>query len=130
MANDPISIRTAASRVRYLGTARSGTRDSWHMRVTSVALLPLTIAFVWLMLSLVHKDYAAARTELGQPFPAILMLLFILTSIYHMKLGMQTIIDDYVHETHIKDWSLMANLFFCAGLGLACVYAVLKLSFT
>lgn len=130
MANDPRSIRTAASRVRYLGTARSGTRESWHMRVTSIALLPLTVAFVWLVLSLVHKDYAAARAELGQPLPAILMLLFIGTSIYHMKLGMQTIIDDYVHETHLKDWSLMANLFFCAGLGLACIYAVLKLSFT
>ena len=130
MANDPVAIRSAASRVRHLGTARSGTRDSWHMRVTSVALLPLSVAFVWLILSLVHKDYAAARAELGQPFPAILMLLFILASIYHMKLGMQTIIDDYVHESHVKDWSLMANLFFCAGVGLACVYAVLKLSFT
>jgi succinate dehydrogenase / fumarate reductase membrane anchor subunit len=130
MANKPASIRTAASRVRYLGTARSGTRDAWHMRVTSVALLPLTIAFVWLILSLVHKDYAAARAELGQPFPAILMLLFILTSVYHMKIGMQAIIDDYIHDSHLRDLSLMANLFFCAGLGLACVYAVLKLSFT
>ena len=130
MANDPAAIRSAASRVRYLGTARSGTRASWHMRVTSVALLPLSIGFVWLILSLVHKDYAAARTELGQPLPAILMLLFILTGVYHMKLGMQVIIDDYVHDSHIKDWSLMANLFFSVGLGLACVYAVLKLSFT
>ena len=130
MANDPASIRSAASRVRYLGTARSGTRGSWHMRVTSVALLPLSIGFVWLILSLVHKDYAAARTELGQPLPAILMLLFILTGVYHMKLGMQSIIDDYVHDSHLKDWSLMANLFFSVGVGLACVYAVLKLSFT
>ncbi len=130
MANDPLSIRTAASKVRYLGSAHSGARASWHMRVTSVALVPLSVAFVWLVLSLIHKDYAAARAELGRPFPAILMLLFILTSIYHMKLGMQSIIDDYVHDTHLKDWSLLANLFFSVCLGLACIYAVLKLSFS
>ena len=129
MGTDPASIRTATSRVRYLGTARSGTRDSWHMRVTSIALIPLSIAFVWLILSLVHKDYAAARAELSRPIPAILMVLFLLSSVYHMKLGMQSIIDDYIHETHLKDWSLMANLFFSISLGIACVYAILKLSF-
>jgi succinate dehydrogenase / fumarate reductase membrane anchor subunit len=130
MANDPASIRTAASRVRFLGAAKSGTKDAWHMRVTSIALVPLSIAFVWLVLSLVGKDYVTVRTELGQPFPAILMLMFLLSGIYHMKLGMQSIIDDYVHSAHLKDGALMANLFFSAAVGLACIYAVLKLSFT
>jgi succinate dehydrogenase / fumarate reductase membrane anchor subunit len=129
MAADPASIRTAARRVRYLGSARSGTRESWAMRVSSVALVPLAIAFVWLLLSLLHKDYAAARAEIGEPLPAILLTLFILTGVYHMKLGMQSIIDDYVHGAHMKDWLLMANLFFAVCVGLACIYAVLKISF-
>lgn len=123
------SLRTPLSRVRYLGSARSGTRHAWHMRVTAVALLPLTIAFVWIVLTLVGKDYATVRAALGAPLPAILMLLFLLTGIYHMMLGMQVIIEDYVHGEHARTWSLMANMFFAAAVGLACIYAVLRLNF-
>ena len=128
MAHDPSSIRTAASKVRFLGSAHSGTRETWHMKLTSVALVPLTIAFVFLLLSLAGKDYMSVRAELGRPFPAILLLLFIGASIVHMKIGMQSIIVDYVHETHLKEGALIANLFFTAAIGLACVFAVLKLS--
>jgi succinate dehydrogenase / fumarate reductase membrane anchor subunit len=123
------SIRTPAAKVRHLGSARSGTQHVWRMRVTSFALLPLSIAFIWIVLGLVGKDYAAVRAALGQPFAAIVMLLFVPTSIYHMMLGMQTIIEDYVHGEHVKTWALMANMFFCAVVGLASVYAILRLSF-
>lgn len=130
MANDPASSRGAASHVRFLGTAKSGTEECWHMRVTAVALVPLSIAFVVVVVSLLGKDYAAARTSLGQPLPALLMLLFVLAGIYHMKLGMQAIIDDYVHSATAKELALLANLFFSITVGLACIYAILKLSFT
>lgn len=128
MAKDLASTRTAASRVRFLGAAKSGTEDAWRMRVTAIALALLTFAFVWIVLSLVGKDYAAARAELGRPGPAILLLLFIIMGLYHMKIGMQSIIDDYIHSKHLKDLALVANLLFAVSVGVACIYAVLKLS--
>jgi succinate dehydrogenase / fumarate reductase membrane anchor subunit len=130
MANDPASAQSAARRARFLGASKTGAGDDWRMRVSSIALLPLSIAFIWMVLSLLGKDYAEARAVLGTPFAALLMLLFVATGVFHMKLGMQSIIDDYVHSTHLKDLSLIANLFFSVCVGLACVYAILKLSFT
>jgi succinate dehydrogenase / fumarate reductase, membrane anchor subunit len=129
MAKNSASVGTARNRVRFLGSARSGTADAWAIRVTSVMLVPLSIAFVSVVLSLLGKDHAAVRAELGHPIPAILMLFFILATVFHMKLGMQSIIDDYVHDMHLKEWSLIANLVFSISIGLACVYAMLKLSF-
>ena len=128
MADDLNSMRTPLGRVRYLGTARSGMREDWLIRVTSAALVPLTIAFVWLILSLLSKDYNGARAELGHPLPAILMMLFVLAGIYHMQIGMRSIIADYIHG-RAREWALMANLFFAAALALACIYAVLRIGF-
>jgi succinate dehydrogenase / fumarate reductase membrane anchor subunit len=130
MAIDPAPSRAEASHTRSLGTAKSGTEECWHVRVTAVALVPLAMAFVILVVSLLGKDYAATRALLGQPLPALVMLLFILAGIYHMKLGMQAIIDDYLHSPKAKEIALVANLFLSVCIGLACVYATLKLSFT
>jgi len=129
MSGTPKSIRTPAAKVRYLGSARSGTGHVWHMRLTSLALVPLTIGFVWLILSIVGKDQASVRAILGQPIAAVLLLLFVPTSVYHMMIGMQTIIEDYVHNEQGKALSLFANMFFAAVIGVACVYAILRLSF-
>ncbi len=129
LSKDQVSIRSMAGRVRYLGAAKSGTRNLWLMRLTSVALLFLAIAFVWLMLSLVGKDLPEVRAQFSHPLASILMLLFILASVLHMKIGMQSIIDDYVHAPHLKEWAMMANVFFSVGVGVAAIFAVLKLSF-
>lgn len=99
------------------------------MRVTAIALVPLSVAFVIVIVALLGKDYAAARAFLGQPFPALVMLLFILAGIYHMNLGMHAVIDDYVHDPKAKEHALLANLAFAVSIGLVCVYATLKLSF-
>jgi succinate dehydrogenase / fumarate reductase membrane anchor subunit len=128
MADEHGSLRTPLGRVRYLGSARSGMREDWLMRLTSVALVPLTIAFVLLVLSLLSKDYNGARAELGRPLPAIIMMLFVLVGIYHMQIGMRSIILDYV-PGRAREWALMANLFAAAALALACVYAVLRIGF-
>ncbi len=128
MADEKPSLRTPLGKVRYLGAARSGVMDSWFMRLTSAALIPLTIAFVWLLLSLVAKDYNGVRAELGHPLPAIIVMLFVLVGVYHMQLGMRSIIADYIYG-HAREWALMANLFFAAALALACIYAVLRIGF-
>ena len=127
--NHKPSMRTEASRVRHLGSARSGTHHLWMMRVTSAALVPLTIAFVILVVSLLGKDYQAARAVLASPLAAIALLLFVLTGIYHMMLGMQTIIEDYVHGEHARSAAVTGNMFFCAAVGMACVFAILRISF-
>jgi succinate dehydrogenase / fumarate reductase membrane anchor subunit len=129
MADDrPGSLRTPLGRVRYLGAAHSGMREDWLMRLTSAALVPLTIAFVLLLLSLLAKDYNGARAELGHPLPAIIMMLFVLAGIYHMQLGMRSVIVDYI-QGRAREWALMANLFFTAVLALVCIYAVLRIGF-
>lgn len=130
MANDVQSLQTASKKIRYLGSAKSGVGAARAMHLTSVALIPLTIGFVWVMLSLIGKDYVGVRTTLGHPLAAIVTLLFVGSGIYHMALGMRVIIDDYVHEHNLKDWALMANLAFSWVLGIACVYSLLKLGFT
>ena len=126
--NESGSLRTPLGRVRYLGAARSGMREDWLMRLTSAALVPLTIAFVLLLLSLLSKDYNGARAELGHPIPAIMMMLFVLAGVYHMQLGMRSVIVDYI-QGRAREWALMANLFFTGVLALVCIYAVLRIGF-
>lgn len=121
--------RTPLRQVRGLGAARSGTSHFWQQRVTSVALLSLTLIFVIIVVMLLGRNHAAVVQILGSPLVAILMLLFIFTAAYHMWLGMQEIIVDYVHDDRLKLFTLMANTFFCSAVGLACVFAILKLSF-
>jgi succinate dehydrogenase / fumarate reductase membrane anchor subunit len=122
-------IRTPLARVRGLGSARSGTKHFWHERVTSVAGIPLTIAFFVIVASIVGRNHAAVVQILGSPLVACLLLLFIFNNVYHMWLGMQVIIEDYVHKEPNKIIWLMANIFFCVLVAFICVYALLKLSF-
>jgi len=129
MTNSPNSIRTPMSKVRYLGSAKSGTHHFLHQRLTAAAMIPLTIAFVWIILSLIGKDYAAARATLANPFVSIVLLLFLIAGIYHMMIGMQVVIEDYVLGEKLKYWMLTANTCFAIAVGLACAYAVLRLSF-
>ena len=122
-------IRTPLARVRGLGTARSGTRDFWRQRLTSVANIPLSIAVVVIVIMLLGRNQAAVAQILGSPLVAIIMLLFIGSTVIHMKIGMQVIIEDYVHDEIAKLTLIMANAFFTIAVALACAYGILKLSF-
>jgi succinate dehydrogenase / fumarate reductase membrane anchor subunit len=123
------TMRTPLGRVGHLGSAKSGTEHFWHQRLTSVANVPLTIAAVAIVVGLFGRNHAAVVKILGSSFVAIVMLLFIITSVYHMWLGMQEIIEDYVHDERLKFVSLMANTFFCFAVGFTAVFAILNLSF-
>ncbi|AMJ62055.1 succinate dehydrogenase, hydrophobic membrane anchor protein [Bosea sp. PAMC 26642] len=123
------SMRTPLGRVRGLGSARSGTGHFWLQRVTAVANVILTVIFLGVVISLFGKPYPAAMATLSHPLVAILMLLFIISGAVHMRIGMQVVIEDYVHGEGLKIAAVMANTFFAIAIGAACVFAVLKLSF-
>ena len=124
----PSSYRTPLGRVRWLGSARLGAEDNWRMRVTSLALIPLSVAFVILVLTLLHKDYNGARATMSEPFPAVVVLLFVLVGVYHTELGMRSVIVDYL-QGQLREWALIVNACAAVALGLACVYAVLRIGF-
>lgn len=128
MSKNP-QIATQTARVRGLGAARSGTDHFWKTRLTAVANVPLTIAFVVIVLMLAKRDYAGAMALVGNPAVAILLLLFIGSATIHMRLGMQVIIEDYVHAEGTKIVLLMLNTFFAVAVGFASAYAILKIGF-
>lgn len=124
-----MKYQTPLSRVRYRGAAHSGTGHFWRQRLTSVALLPLTVGVIWVMFMLLRSNQAGAAQTLGSPVVALIMLLFVVTSAYHAWLGMQVIVEDYVHHELGKIAILMANTFFCIVVAVASAYAILQLSF-
>ncbi|WP_343312989.1 succinate dehydrogenase, hydrophobic membrane anchor protein [Brucella sp. BE17] len=122
-------MRTPLGKVRGLGSAKEGTGHFWYQRMSAVALVPLVLFFIVLIISLHGASYAEVRTALSHPLTAIIMALFVLTGVYHMRLGMQVIIEDYIHSEGMKIVLVMLNTFFAAVVGFACVFAILKLSF-
>jgi succinate dehydrogenase / fumarate reductase membrane anchor subunit len=124
-----MTMRTPLGRVRGLGTAKSGTEHFWRQRLTAVANVPLVIAGILIVFSLLSRNHAATAHILGSPLIAIVMLLFIFSVVYHMRLGMQVVIEDYVHDEKMKLGLLMLNTFYAVAIGLASAYAILKLSF-
>ena len=122
------TMRTPLARVRYLGASHSGTSDFWRQRITAVATTLLIVPVIVVVMMLLGRNQAGAAQILGSLPIAIIMLLFIVASAWHMKIGMQVVIEDYIHNEKLKLASIMANNFFTIVVALASIYAILKLS--
>ncbi|MBY0360658.1 MAG: succinate dehydrogenase, hydrophobic membrane anchor protein [Phreatobacter sp.] len=129
MSHSKSSMRTPLGRVRGLGSARSGTEHFWMQRVTAVANVPLSLFVIGLIITTAGSNYAAVKATLGSPLVAIPLILFVVSATWHMRLGMQMIIEDYVPAEGTKVVLLLANTFFSVAVGMGCVFAILKLSF-
>lgn len=127
-AKPSTSIRTPLSRVRGLGSAKSGTSDFFRQRVTAIAMVLLFVPVIVIIMSLLGRNQAGAAQILGSPLVAVIMILFIIASIWHMKIGMQVVLEDYVTDEKTKLAAIIANNFFSAAVGLASIYAIIKLS--
>ena len=124
-----MSMRTPLSRVRGLGSAGEGTGHFWKQRLTGVANVPLVLGFVWFVICGLGSTQAEFAARVSSPLVAAMLILFIVSGVVHMKLGMQVIIEDYVHGEGAKLAALMGNIFFFTAAGLVGVLAVLKLAF-
>ena len=122
------SMRTPLARVRNLGAAHSGTSDFWRQRITAVAMTLLMIPVLVIIMMLLGRNHAGAAQILSSLPVALILLLFIAASAWHMKIGMQVVIEDYVHDEKLKLVSIMFNNFFSIAVALASTYAILKLS--
>ena len=127
-ADKSSSMRTPLARVRNLGSSHSGTSDFWRQRLTAVAMTVLIVPVIVVVLMLIGSNQAGAKQIFSSVPIAIIMLLFIVASAWHMKIGMQVVIEDYVHNEKIKLACVMANNFFCIAVALASTYAILKMS--
>jgi len=122
-------MRTPLNRVLGKGSAKLGTGEFSIQRLTAVANIPLAIFLIAGLLCLVNSDYETARAWLRNPLVGIGLLLLILSAVYHMYIGMKIILEDYVHGPFLRALTTIGNNFFCWGIGLACIYAVLRLGF-
>ena len=121
-------MRTPLGQVRGLGSAKKGTGDFIASRVTSVALAALTVFFIVLVVSQTGRAHSEVVATLASPLIAVLLLATVLLTVVHMRIGMQVIIEDYVHTDLPKFALLIANSLFCWGIGLVSVFAILKIA--
>lgn len=124
-----MSFNTPLSKVRGLGSAKSGTEHFWHQRLTGAANVFLTIGILIIGIQVWGKTYAATIAYFQSPVVAIVTMLFILNSAWHMKLGMQVIIEDYVPQEGKRIILLVLSQFFCVLVAFCGVYALAKINF-
>lgn len=122
-------MRTPLSRIRGLGSAHHGTGHFWLQRLTAAANVLLLVVLIGVVVTLVGRSHATVIATLSKPLISVLLVAAVISVAIHMRLGMQIVIEDYVHTPLRKVVLLMLNTFFAWGVGLACVFAILKISF-
>ncbi len=120
-------LRSPLGRARGLGSARAGSHDWWIQRVLSLVLAPLTVWFIFSVIRLAGRPHQAVVDWLSNPLSLGLMLILIVGSFYHLLLGLQVILEDYVHAKGVKLASVLLMKSACVLLALLCVVSVLKI---
>jgi len=123
-----MSLQTPLGRVLGLGAAKDGVHHWWVQRLTSVALVPLSIWFVVSLLALPSLDHATVSAWLHQSWSALLLILLVLTASWHSQLGMRVVVEDYVHDAGLRTVILALLTFAHALLAAAAVLAVLRVA--
>lgn len=132
MAKDSISetaLRSPLGRVRGMGSARSGTHHWWMQRVTSIALLPLTLWFVLSMIGLAGASYLETLLWIAQPLNAVLMLVLIGLTFHHMASGLQVVVEDYVRDEFGRIATVLVIKAAALLMAIACAFSVLRIAF-
>lgn len=124
-----MDMRTPFAIVTGKGSTREGTGHFWSQRLSALANVPLTIFLVWLVVRLAGAQRAEMAQVLDNPLVWGLLVLTLVSFAWHMKLGMQVVIEDYVHSEALKIFLILANIFFAVGIAGLSIAAVLKLSF-
>ncbi len=125
-----MSYRTDRQRVLGLGSAKEGTGHWWSQRLTSLALIPLTLLFIFPFARALGQDFETVRAIYGNPFNAIVAILLILVTFAHAQQGLQVVIEDYVHSKPLRTGLLLANSLICWGVALIGVFSVAKIAFS
>jgi succinate dehydrogenase / fumarate reductase membrane anchor subunit len=123
-----MSMKTELRKVRGLGAAHDGTQHFWMQRVTAVANLPLVIYLLYFIIAHLGASREAVVASVKNPFSAVALVLAMISICWHMKLGLQMVIEDYVHGTATKLVALLANAFFAYGLAGLGIFAILKMN--
>ena len=122
------SFRTPLGRVRGLGSAKAGVEHWWMQRVTAVALVPLALLFAAYLIMLTGSDYPTLHDVMSRPTASMIAALFVVALFWHLKLGLQVIIEDYVHDEWTKTISILAANFACIFVAVACIFAILNIA--
>jgi len=123
------SLRSPLGTVVGLGSAKSGVHHWWVQRLTSIALVPLTIWFAVSLASLPALDHVTVIAWMAQSWTALLLVLLVLVATYHSQLGVRVVVEDYVHNTGLRTVTLVALTFLHAFLAVSGVFAILKVAF-
>ena len=122
-------MKTALGKVRGSGAAKNGTHHWWMQRVTAIGLLPLVVWLIVSLVGLINADHAQVVEWVSNPFTTLLLTLFVFSGFYHAKLGLQVVIEDYVHSEGTKVLSLLFVNFATISCGLLAIIAIFKISF-